>query len=88
MDYVLIPEGFLKDRIERLAQKIYRDYSELSGEVQLVVIMNSALRFSQDLIVALNKQAESGKGKTGLKITIDYIKITTQHLDKQVVQQE
>jgi hypothetical protein len=25
IDYVLIPEGYLKDRIERLAERIYAD---------------------------------------------------------------
>ena len=25
-DYIMLPEGLIRDRVERLAQKIYKDY--------------------------------------------------------------
>ncbi len=49
VDYVLITEGLLRDRVERLAFNIYQEYKE-KGELTILVIMNSAFRFFTDLI--------------------------------------
>ena len=54
MDYVLIPEGLLRDRVEKLAFNIYQEYRE-KGELTILVIMNSAFKFFTDLVHFLNK---------------------------------
>ena len=82
MDYVLIPEGLLRDRVERLAKNIYRAYRD-SGELTILVIMNSAFRFFTDLLHFLNKASEHEAGR--LKIRPFFVKVTTQHLDQAVV---
>ena len=64
----MIPEGFLKDRIKKLAQKIYRDYTEAGVEqLELVVIMNSAFKYFAALIEEINRYAET-PGAKKLKI--------------------
>ena len=51
----MLPEGLIRDRVERLAQKIYKDYiSQGVKELDLVVIMNSAFKFFNDLLHYLN----------------------------------
>jgi hypoxanthine-guanine phosphoribosyltransferase len=89
VDYVLIPEGLLKDRIERLAQKIYRDaVRESFTQLDLLIIMNSAFKFFADLINYLNKESEKSGGSQKLKIRTRFVKITTQHLNQGVVDYE
>jgi hypoxanthine-guanine phosphoribosyltransferase len=56
---VLISEGFLRDRIDRLAQRIYQDaLDEGKEQLDLLIIMNSAFRFFTELISCLNRQSE------------------------------
>jgi hypoxanthine-guanine phosphoribosyltransferase len=56
VDYVMIPEGYLKERIEKLAERIYSDQVEAGHDhLDLLVIMNSAFRFYSELISALNR---------------------------------
>jgi hypoxanthine phosphoribosyltransferase len=52
----------------------------MGGELEIIVIMNSAFKFFTELVHFLNKQSEA-KGEKRLKIRIRYVKITTQHLD-------
>ena len=51
--------------------------------MELLVIMNSAFKFFTELISYLNKLSESGIKR--LKIRIQFVKITTYHLDASVV---
>jgi len=81
VDYVLIPEGFLKDRIKRLAQKIYIDYTnEGIEQLDLLVIMNSAFKYFTNLIDELNKHSET-PGCKRLKIVPHFVKVTSQALN-------
>lgn len=85
MDYVLIPEGYLRDRIDRLAERIYaEEIAAGHDQLDLLVIMNSAFRFFTELISALNRQSER-PGQKHLKIRTRFVKITTQHLMEGVV---
>jgi hypoxanthine-guanine phosphoribosyltransferase len=54
----MIPEGMMKDRVNRLAQKIYTEYRD-KGELVILVIMNSAFRYFTDLVEALNRISEN-----------------------------
>ena len=81
----MIPEGFIKDRVETLASKIYHDQiSAGHDQLDLIVIMNSAFRFFTDLLAALNRQSEK-PGQKPLKIRISFVKVTTYHLMEGVV---
>ncbi|TNV76080.1 hypothetical protein FGO68_gene104 [Halteria grandinella] len=87
IDYVLISEGFLRDRIDRMAQNIYAEYRD-KGQLDILVIMNSAFKFFTDLLSAINKLSEGDFAKGDeerLKIRVRYCKITTQHLNLGVV---
>ena len=48
----------MKDRVNRLAQKIYTEYRD-KGELVILVIMNSAFRYFTDLVEALNRISEN-----------------------------
>ena len=73
----MISEGFLKDRIEALAGKVYEDQIAAGhDQLDLIVIMNSAFRFFTDFLAALNRHSEK-QGQKPLKIRILFVKITT-----------
>ena len=77
----MIPEGFLKDRIRKLAHRIYTDYTKNGiHELDLLVIMNSAFTYFTDLLAEINKISET-PGSMKLKIRPRFVKITTQTLN-------
>jgi hypoxanthine-guanine phosphoribosyltransferase len=54
--YVMITEGIIKERIEKLSEGIYSDSVEAGQDhLVLLVIMNSAFRFYAELMSALNR---------------------------------
>lgn len=56
IDYILIPEGLIKTRVEKLAQNIFKYYcGPRSKPVRVFVIMNGAYQFYTDLLYYLKK---------------------------------
>ena len=60
IDHILIPEGLIKSRIEKMAQTIYDDYAKnhRSNPLQIFVIMNGAFQYFSDLQLYLKKVRE------------------------------
>lgn len=52
---ILIPDGILQSRWERLAERILADYSN-ETELLMVVLMNGGYRFFEDLKAKINEQ--------------------------------
>lgn len=78
----MISEGCIKDRVERLAQKIFNDFKD-KEILDLFVIMNSAFKFFSDLLSFLSKLIESRGSKLMLRPT--FFKITSYQNNEQVV---
>ena len=50
IDHILIPEGLIKSRVEKLAQQIYYQYKGIiTKPLQIFVIMNGGFQFYSDL---------------------------------------
>ena len=73
----MIPEGLIRDRIERLAQRIFNDYRD-KEVLDIFIIMNSAFKYFSDLLVYLNRFIEANHCK--LMIRPSFFKITSYHL--------
>lgn len=75
IDHILVPEGLIKSRVERLAQNIYSDYVESTKtrRLQIFVIMNGAFQFFSDLQDYLKKVREYKSER--LEYDVHFIKI-------------
>ena len=74
IDYILIPEGLIKTRVEKLAQEIYKHYcGDRLEPLRVFVIMNGAFQFYSDLLFYLKKIAQYKSEK--LYFEADFIKI-------------
>lgn len=74
IDYVMIPEGLIKSRVEKLSQDIFKDYcGKRDSPLRIFVIMNGAFQFYSDLLSHLKKLAQY-KPET-LYFETDFIKI-------------
>ena len=59
IDSILIPEGLIKSRVEKLAQSIYWNYKgNILGKLQIFVIMNGGFQFYSDLQTYFKKVRE------------------------------
>uniref|UniRef100_A0A7S3JH00 Phosphoribosyltransferase domain-containing protein n=1 Tax=Euplotes harpa TaxID=151035 RepID=A0A7S3JH00_9SPIT len=59
LENILIPEGLIKSRIDKLAQQIYKQYrSNKTNPLQIFVIMNGAFQFFSDLQSSIKKVRE------------------------------
>jgi hypoxanthine phosphoribosyltransferase len=60
IDHVLVPEGLIKSRVEKMAQSIYCDYMEAppAKKIQVFVIMNGGFQFFSDLQLYFKKVRE------------------------------
>ena len=51
---VLIPEGLIKSRVDKMAQQIFNDYSgRREKPLKIIVVMNGAFQFYADLLQAI-----------------------------------
>lgn len=74
IDYVLIPEGLVKTRVEKLAHDIFKDYcGPRETPIKFFVIMNGAFQFYSDLLFNLKKMAQYKTEK--LYFETEFIKI-------------
>jgi hypoxanthine phosphoribosyltransferase len=74
IDYVMIPEGMVKTRVEKLARDIFYDYcGKRDKPIRIFVIMNGAFQFFTDLLSYFKKMAQYKKEK--LYFETDFIKI-------------
>ena len=74
IDYVLIPEGLVKTRVEKLAQNIFQDYcGRRETPLKVFVIMNGAFQYYTDLLQNLKKLAKFKSEK--LYFETEFIKI-------------
>ena len=72
IDKVLIPEKYIKGRVEALAREIFKDY-EKAKEIYLVTILKGAFMFASDLGRAIYNVS----GLQGPEIKFDFIKAVT-----------
>ena len=74
IDYVFIPEGLVKTRVEKLAENIFIDYcGKRDRPFRIFVIMNGAFQFYTDLLFHLKKMQQYNPEK--LSFETDFIKI-------------
>lgn len=74
IDYVLIPEGMVKTRVEKLAHDIFKDYAgKRDKPLRIFVIMNGAFQFYTDLLFHLKKMSQYNSEK--LYFETEFIKI-------------
>lgn len=60
LEYIMLTEGLIKDRADRLAQQIFQAYKDAKAtEVHVLVMMNGAFQFYTHLSQALNRIASS-----------------------------
>ena len=75
IDHILIPEGLIKSRVEKMAQSIYFDYIKTMKDkrLQIFVIMNGGFQFFSDLQRYMKKVREYKSER--LEYDVHFIKI-------------
>ena len=74
IDYIYIPEGLVKSRVEKLAENIFKDYAgPREKPLKVFVIMNGAFQFYTDLNSYIKKFSQYNKEKVSFET--DFIKI-------------
>lgn len=75
IDHILVPEGLIKSRVEKVAQSIYFDYIESTKtrRLQIFVIMNGAFQFFSDLQRYMKKVREYKAQR--LEYDVHFIKV-------------
>ena len=75
IDHILIPEGLIKSRVEKMAQSIYFDYVKTMKDkrLQIFVIMNGGFQFFSDLQRYMKKVREYKSER--LEYDVHFIKI-------------
>ncbi|CAI2374788.1 unnamed protein product [Moneuplotes crassus] len=74
IDYVFIPEGLVKTRVEKLAEKIFLDYcGKRDSPLRVFVIMNGAFQFYTDLLYYIKKFQQYNPHKFSFET--DFVKI-------------
>ena len=59
IDYVMIPEGLIKTRVEKMAHDIFNDYSGRRDKpLRMLVVMNGAFQFYTDVLFHLKKMSQ------------------------------
>jgi len=79
IESVLLPHGFIMNRIQKLAQMILEDYGDES--ITLLCVLKGGFRFCQDLMTSigeLNRSAEKS-----LQMNIEFIKAKSYVNDQQ-----
>ena len=49
IDSIIIPDGLIQSRLERMAECILRDFSAENEEISILVTQENSLRFYRDL---------------------------------------
>lgn len=74
IDYVLLPEGLVKSRVEKMAQDIFKEYcGKRDKPLKIFVIMNGAFQFYSDILFHLKKMSQYKPEK--LSFETEFIKI-------------
>jgi len=78
---VLIPNGVIQDRIEKIALDIFREFN---GEpMTIVCILKGAYQFNSDLMDKL-KQLNDGAKNKSIKIDVEFLRLKSYENDKSV----
>ncbi|CDJ64292.1 hypothetical protein, conserved [Eimeria necatrix] len=72
---ILIPQGLLRDRIEKMAYDIRKHYKE--GELHLLCLLKGARTFFGDLSASIFKQGSLDSSGRSLELFHHYVQIST-----------
>jgi hypoxanthine phosphoribosyltransferase len=75
IDHILIPEGLIKSRVEKIAQNIYYDYGKMKRDnpLQIFVIMNGSFQYFSDLQLYIKKVREYNAER--LEYDVHFVKV-------------
>ena len=74
VDYVMIPNGMIQDRVEKLAEDIYRAY-RMEKDLTFIVVLNGADLYFNDLMFNMQRLITFDQGS--LVTSIEYVKVKT-----------
>ena len=76
IESILLPDGIIQSRWERLAQRIIEDYKD-EDNLTVVVLMNGGYRFFEDLKIKLNNIARYQDSDKVTQITPLFVKLSS-----------